>query len=223
MKETLKLVQYPDPFPHIIVKNFYNPDELDLIWEELDFYTKPGKLMKAEDFGGIVGYTNSSAIILDQLYRNYSTGKHYGINGNPNFRPMSNILTVNRKIFTSGVLDAFADIHGCCSIAPKANFDATKVRYYHDKEYYRPHTDKSTQYLAFTFFHKEPKKYGGGDLFFPEYDYEYGCDNNSLIVFPGWVRHGVNKVSIKDSDYYEGYGRYSITTFFSNVSEQDRA
>ena len=111
MKETLKLVQYPDPFPHIIVKNFYNPDELDLIWEELDFYTKPGKLMKAEDFGGIVGYTNSSAIILDQLYRNYSTGKHYGINGNPNFRPMSNILTVNRKIFTSGVLDAFADIH----------------------------------------------------------------------------------------------------------------
>ena len=73
MKETLKLVQYPDPFPHIIVKNFYNPDELHLIWEELDFYTKPGKLMKAEDFGGIVGYTNSSAIILDQLYRNYST------------------------------------------------------------------------------------------------------------------------------------------------------
>ena len=30
--------------------------------------------MKAEDFGGIVGYTNSSALILDQLYRNYSTG-----------------------------------------------------------------------------------------------------------------------------------------------------
>jgi hypothetical protein len=30
-------------------------------------------------------------------------------------------------------------------------------------------------------------------------------------------------VSIKDSDYFEGYGRYSITTFFGSVSEQDRA
>ena len=135
---------------------------------------------------------------------------------------MSNILTVNRKIFTSGVLDAFADIHGCCSIATKANFDATKVRYYHDKEYYRAHLDKSTQFLAFTYFHKEPKKYEGGDLFFPEHDYEYVCDNNSLIIFPGWVRHGVNKVSIKDSDYYEGYGRYSITTFFGSIAEQEK-
>ena len=75
MKETLKLVQNSEPFPHIIVKNFYNEEELELIWEELNYYTKPGKLMKAEDFGGIVGYTNSSALILDQLYRNYSTGK----------------------------------------------------------------------------------------------------------------------------------------------------
>ena len=64
MTETLKLIRYEEPFPHIIVKNFYNEEELELIWEELNFYTKPGKLLKAEDFGGIVGYTNSSALIL---------------------------------------------------------------------------------------------------------------------------------------------------------------
>ena len=33
----------------------------------------------------VVGYTNSSAIILDATsIEIYSTGKHYGINGNPN-------------------------------------------------------------------------------------------------------------------------------------------
>ena len=64
MTETLKLIRYEEPFPHIIVKNFYNEEELELIWEELNFYTKPGKLMKAGDFGGIVGYTNSSASFL---------------------------------------------------------------------------------------------------------------------------------------------------------------
>ena len=211
MTKTFKLIQHADPFPHIIVENFYNQDELDLIWQELDFYTKPGKLLKAEDFGGIVGYTNSSALVLDDIYRNYPSGQ--------NFRTLSNILTVNRKIFTSGILDTFADIHGCCSLAPLANYDTTKLRYYHDKEYYRVHTDKSVQYLAFSYFHKEPKKYDGGDLFFPEYNYDYECHNNSLIVFPGWVKHGVNKVSIKDSDYYEGYGRYSITSFFGSVSK----
>ena len=41
MTETLKLIRYEEPFPHIIVKNFYNKEELELIWEELNFYTKP--------------------------------------------------------------------------------------------------------------------------------------------------------------------------------------
>ena len=41
-------------------------------------------------------------------------------------------------------------------------------------------------------------------------------DSNSIIVFPGWVKHGVKKVSIEDSAYDEGYGRYAITTFFGS-------
>ena len=69
-------------------------------------------------------------------------------------------------------------------------------------------------FLAFSYFHKEPKKYMGGELYFPQYDYEFNCENNSTIIFPGWVGHGVKEVSIADSDYFEGYGRYAITSFF---------
>ena len=57
-----------EPFPHLIVDNFYNDDELKLIWEELNFYTKDGKLFDAEDYGGIPHKTNSKAIVLDGLY-----------------------------------------------------------------------------------------------------------------------------------------------------------
>ena len=39
-----------------------------------------------------------------------------------------------------------------------------------------------------------------------------------MIIFAGWVEHGVSEVKIKDSDYYDGYGRYSITNFFGNKS-----
>ena len=199
--ETLQITLYANPFPLMVVENFYNEEELSLIWEELNFYTRPEKLLDAEGYGGIVDRTNAKALILDEIY-----AKQY--------RNVSNILTINRKLFQCGVLDKFSEIHGCCSIANQSNHDITKIRYYHDKEYYDPHTDKGFQFLAFSYFYKEPKKFSGGELLFPRHDYEYTCENNSMIIFPGWVEHGVKEVSIDNSDYYDGQGRYCISNFF---------
>ena len=126
---------FQEPFPHIIFHNFYDESELKLIWEELDFYTKDGKLFEAKDFGGVVEKTNSKAIWLDKVYP-----KQY--------RHISNILTVNRKIFDEKVLEAFGNIHDCCFIAKSCNYDTTKVRYYHDGNYYKPHIDKTVQFLG---------------------------------------------------------------------------
>ena len=210
MPQKLVCNAFEKPFPHLIVDNFYDDKELELIWEELKFYTKPGKLLGAKDFGGIVNKTNSHAIALDSVYID---DKVSGVN----YRNLSNILTVNRKLFTSGVLDAFAKIHECCWIAPMSNFDITKVRYYHNKEYYEAHADISFQFLAFSYFYKEPKKFTGGELFFPRHNYELTCENNSIIIFPGWVTHGVKEVKIEDSAYYDGWGRYAITNFFTTA------
>ena len=201
--QNIKASAYTEPFPHIIYHNFYDDEELELIWEELTFYTKPGKLLEAKDYGGVIGFTNAKAIFLDRLYVD-------------KYRNMSNILTVNRKMFHKEVMEPFAKLHPCCCIADKSNHDVTKVRYYHDGDYYDPHTDKSVQFLGFSYFYKEPKRFEGGELYFSEYDYTHPCENNSLIILPGWVKHGVNKISIKDSDYFEGFGRYAITSFFGN-------
>ena len=201
--ETLDTDLYRDPFPHMIVKNFYNESELKLIWEELDFYTKDGKLFDAHEFGGVIDKTNSQAICLDKIL-------------SKKYRNLSNILKVNRKLFDSAVLEAFSSVHDCCSIAKFCNYDVTKVRYYHDGDYYEPHTDKTVQFLGFSYFYREPKKFEGGELIFPKYDYTFDCPNNSLIMMPGWVEHGVSQVKIQDSDYFDGYGRYAITSFFGN-------
>ena len=206
MGEVLTGYALEEPFPHLIVEDFYNEKELELVWEELKFYTKPGKLLEAKDFGGIVDKTNSHALELDGVY----TKKH---------RNLSNILTVNRKLFTCEALHLFSKIHDCCCIATESNWDITKVRYYHDGEYYEPHCDKTFQFLAFSYFYKEPKKFSGGEVYFPDYNYEYSCDNNSIIILPGWVTHGVRQVSINDSDYYDGYGRYCISSFFGSKSK----
>ena len=165
MRENISADAFVDPFPHIIFHNFYNDEELKLIWEELDFYTKPNKLFEAKDYGGVVGYTSAKAIILDKLY-------------SKDYRCISNILTVNRKVFNKEILEPFGQLHDCCSTAVYSNHDITKVRYYHDGDYYDPHTDRNYQFLAFSYFYREPKRFEGGELVFPRYNYEFACDNN---------------------------------------------
>lgn len=216
MKEQLEAELYCDPFPMMIVYNFYNEAELNLIWKELDFYTAPNKLLDAKKYGGVVDRTNAKALLLDDIYLDKTNEKE-----KTNFRNISNILTMNRKIFNCGVLDTFSEIHDCVGLANQANWDITKVRYYHNDEYYDPHTDSPFQFLAFSYFYKEPKKFKGGDLQFPKYKMNLPCENNSLIIFPGWVEHGVRRVKIEDSDYYDGYGRYAITSFFG-IKESKR-
>ena len=205
--ENLRSIVFEEPFPHLIVEDFYNDTELELIWEELDFYTKDGKLFDAKDYGGIVDKTNSKAIQLDHLYAG-------------DYRKISNILTVNRKVFDGNILDTFSDIHDCCDIARWCNHDITKVRYYHDGDFYEPHTDRCMQFLGFSYFYREPKKFQGGHLIFPKYNYEIECKNNSIIYMPVWVEHGVSEVQISNSDYLEGYGRYAITSFFGNIEKR---
>ena len=193
---------YLEPFPHLIYHNFYDDKELKLIWEELDFYTKPNKLFDVEDYQGVVGYTKAKAIHLDSVY----IGKN---------RKISNILDISRKVFDEQVIKPFSDLNESCSFASSSNYDVTKVRYYHNGDYYKPHTDKYYEFLAFSYFYREPKRFDGGRLIFPKYDYEFTCDHNSLIMMPSWVEHGVGKVSIDDGDYFDGLGRYAITHFFS--------
>ena len=178
-----------EPFPHIVFHNFYTDEELDLIWEELKFYTKPNKLFDVEDYMGVVGYTKAKALHLDSVYKDKN-------------RVLSNILEVSRKVFDKQILEPFCNLHDSCSVAEQSNYDITKVRYYHNGDFYKPHKDISFDFLAFSYFYKEPKKFEGGNLIFPKYNYEFNCEHNSLIMMPSWVEHGVKEVSIKHSDYY---------------------
>ena len=57
-------------------------------------------------------------------------------------------------------------------------------------------------------------------MFFPKHNYELTCENNSIIILPGWVKHGVKEIKIENSNYYDGWGRYAITSFFTNANQK---
>ena len=102
-EEIITGMAYKEPFPHMIINNLYNEEELELIWEELKFFTKPGKLLEAKDYGGVVDRTNARAVMLDDVFSRH--------------RQMSNILTVCRKkLFTSSILNPTPSSKCCNAI-----------------------------------------------------------------------------------------------------------
>lgn len=118
-----------DPFPHLIVENMYDEEELELIWEELKFLTKPGKLLNPEEYG-VAGakygnpQTTALGIQLDNIYTD---------------RNFSNILNLNRKLFN--YTQIYSKLSPHYIKFERSNSDITKIRYYHDGESYSPHAD----------------------------------------------------------------------------------
>jgi len=204
----MKIKVRKDPFPHVIIKNVYEEDELEMIWDELKFFTRPGKLLPPQVYGAAwyetaetaeKSYkTKASAIVLDEVFYKLIH---------------SSIISLESKILNTNAVQKLSEIHESCRYFCNDIDLLTKLRYYHDGESYDTHTDYLFSYIFFTYFHKTPKKYKGGELIFPDHDYSFSCDNNSTILIPGYIAHGVNEVSIKDSDYYDGYGRYCVTMF----------
>jgi hypothetical protein len=192
-----------EPFPHLIVENMYNQEELDLIWEELKFLTKPQKFMQNDIGTGIdstgLSKSESKSLYLDYIYKE---------------RSLSNILTVNRKLFYGGYLHIFSQISPLCSSAKIQSLDRTKIRYYENDNEYLPHIDHYN-YTCITFFYKKPKLFEGGELYFPEYDYTFGCDDNQMIIFPSCIQHAAKKVTMNEECDCSGNGRYSMMQFLT--------
>ena len=198
-----------DPFPHLIVENMYNEEELKLIWEELEFLNKPSKLKEPEEYKAAPdsngGYkTKSKALILDDVYFD---------------RSISNILTVNRKLFN--YCEVYSNLSPYHSRFRVSNYDNTKIRYYSDGEYYDPHMDIKFDTIACTYFYKEPKKFVGGDLFFPQFNYTVECKNNLCIIFPAYFIHEVKQLQMPNEDYNLRFGRYCMTQFTDVIPEND--
>jgi len=200
MKEQIIIKNY-NPFPFLEIENMYNENELKLIWQELDFLTHPIKLNSPEETGSATNNNNiilknNSGVFLEEIYTK---------------REISNILSINRKLFSPEIIDSFSDLSFGYQGIKHTNEDRTLISYYENNSYYKPHTDNAI-YTTITWFFKEPKCFIGGDFHFSDYDYKIKIKNNMTIIFPSFVNHSVDDVFC-DNNTFIGNGRYSMSQF----------
>ena len=202
----MKLKYNEAPFPHIIVEDWYDEQELSAIWREIDFLSGPNKLKDADstgtarDFGG-AALKNNKGVWLDQVWAFD--------------RSISGILTADRKLFHPKFTSKAMKHHWIFKLLKFCNLDTTLLSYYEDSMEYKPHEDMA--YLtAITHHFKEPLSFDGGDLHFPEHgDYKVPLQNNRLIVFPSMILHSVDPIKMHKDIEGENMGRYTITQFLS--------
>jgi len=184
---------------YILVENFYDQKELNLIWKEIEFL-KPKLLPPDKTNSAMRGdgtsKKNNEGIFLDDVYAN---------------RDVSDILQLNRKLWANEILNYAENISPWWRLLRISNHDNTLLNYYENSGYYEPHTDKAV-ISAVTVLYKEPCNFTGGELVFPEYNVTINCKSNTLVIFPSVVEHGVKPVKLV-KDNIENSGRFSIAQF----------
>ena len=199
------ITKIKDPFPYLKIENLYTEEELELIGDELIFLNHKCKLEDPEDTGSAKDSSDNllkenKGLFLDDLYKR---------------REISNILSVNRKIFNKEYLEAYASLSFGYKSILECNVDTTLISYYENGGYYKPHKDDAV-HTVLTWFFETPKMFEGGDLFFPEYNEKIEIQQNMAIIFPSFVLHSVDEVKM-DENLNRGFGRHCMSQFLKVI------
>jgi len=201
-----------EPFPYVLIDDFYDQSELDRIWEELDYLCNPKRMGRSSIERGSAGVSDENGVYQplkntwDMFLDTFFTS-----------RDSSNILEINRKLFDKEIFKNHP--HWLFNHLDALNEDNTQILYYENNDEYKPHRDLA-RLTGITWFYREPKKFTGGNLRFPKFDMEIECKHNRVIVFPSSIHHGVDKVGMEEKDMGKKLGRFTMTQFLSCMDYQ---
>ena len=191
----------PSGLPVIFIRDFYSNIELTSIFNELKFLSSIDRFKDPTDPDG-PGTAMSNGVVL-------KSGKGMHLDVVYKDRSESDILKVNRKLFSKETTTLLESYHSFFRYVRRSNADNTKLHYYTNGDYYKSHVDDCVV-TAISFFNIDPKGYRGGDLVL-EHRLKIPCLNNSLVVFPSIMWHEVTPIVMYD--FSPNMGRYSMTQF----------
>ena len=192
--------------PFLVVDNFYNKEEQDFIWTELDSHKENFVVDEGTANRGVAtnhngkSIANLSRIYLDELYENK--------------RERSSILHCYQKLFTREIINKYKEKTLAARTYATTNTDWSQVSYYENNNNYDKHFDEF-MHSVLIWFYRKPKRFDGGDLIFTDLNETVKCKHNRMILFPSYYYHKVNKVIMKEQYRNKGLGRFCLTHFFS--------
>ena len=194
----MKFTIVKEPIPFLIIDDTYDREEQIQIYSELDFIV--AKLQDPEETGSATDKNgnkkNNKGIFLENLYAK---------------RKFSNILNINRKLFSLDVKENLTNCHYAYNLLNNTNHDSTLISYYDTGGSYFSHID-SAVITVVSWFYKQPKNFTGGNFKFTDYNLDIEVLNNRSVVFFSTYRHEVSEVSLIDKTV-PASGRFTISTF----------
>ena len=187
--------------PIAIIDNFYSDEDYNKIIAELNYLYEIGAYKSPEDPDGPgtayedgVALKGAKGIHLDTAYES---------------RDMSDILSINRQLFDKDLSVELIKNSPYFRYLSKCDKDYTKVHYYAQGDYYKPHTDQCA-ITAISWFYTKPRGFFGGE-FIIEKQIQVDSLNNRMVIFPSILEHEVREVIMQENQ--PGKGRYSISQF----------
>ena len=192
--------------PAVVVDDWYTPEELNLIWKQLNFFTQKNAMERAEDSGAVAR----------KLETNEAKGKNARIWLDNYFTQEGSMFNIISNSLASKLTHDFNNLVSSCS-EQFTNFVTTNtntnfVSYYENNDEYDYHFDTS-MFSMLIWLYKTPKKFKGGEFSFKKENRKIELKNNRMILFPSYLEHKVTKLNMKNSG--DNNGRYTITHFFN--------
>lgn len=186
----MKFIKNKLPFEHLIIDNMYTDDEMVKLKREMEYLSH--KMLQPEFTEADNKSKKGEGIFTEQVF----------LSG------MSDIVSVNRKLYSLPVLLEAEATHHSLAYISICKEDCTLINHYMDGDFYGPHTDISVL-SAVTFFKFDENDYSGGDFIFTDFDYTIKTEHNRCVLFPSLVKHEVKPVKVEPG----GRGRYSMAQF----------
>jgi len=197
-KKIKSYISHKEPIPYLLVKNYFDDKDIELMLKELRFLTPKMKFIDGKNLPS-KDHKKNTQINLDDLYKNRET---------------SNILNTMNKIYDdSKLIQTLKDMSWFYQVWGYTNIDNTFVAYYENSDYYKAHRDISVVSIMYWLWEK-PKSFEGGNIHLTDYDIEIPLERNQLMIMPSSLNHAVDPVKMIHSvDKFSGMGRYCIVRF----------
>lgn len=196
---------YKIPESIAIIRNWYTPEELKLVWAELDVICSPFVMNEFTSSpsarqGNSEPYRKGHGLFLDAFYHDR--------------RKSSHILTLSSKIYNTDFISKLIDYDSTFQYYRISNFDNTLVNYYESDGEYKTHIDLSI-FTANLVLWKEPREFEGGKFLLTEKELDFDIKSNDMVIFPGYIPHRATKLEMHENYTPRKSGRYTITNFVS--------